>query len=503
MNIKNDIIGKKKEKTIFTIMNNEIRKEKIFEDESTFSETNSINKIEENYFPEKCSKLKESNNSLFQMEKQKEYIKNISNKIYISSYFFLKENFDNEINKKISSIDFQIFKKEIENNNTFSDNSKIDKNLYNEKPIYRIPIYKIENEINNKNKNYIKNNEILDVENLKKGLNTSINNLLCNGLFINKKNYINTINKLFVSSNNINNMIYNSFNINLYNQFLFKILAQKKIFIEYKEIGLSTLMNPNNINHYLFNLYINKNVNNINYNTKYNNTKKFIPDNNEINYIFPYFLNPNNFIAQNCFLKKDINNTKNISNINKSRNIINPNKFLIEFNSKGNNPNIDKILKLQIATSYVNDIPKCKQSNVTSKKEKKIINLKDIESGKETRTVVRLNPIPPNFSCFDISKLLDKYLKIKSGKNKRIYKALYTPLCRIIGQNLGYCFVMMVKPKYVIEFYKTFYGRIFGKKKCRKPCNVIWADKQGDDFLNATEDDPIRKPIIFKDIKED
>ena len=66
------------------------------------------------------------------------------------------ENFVNEIYKEISSIDLQIFKKVIENNNNFFDNSKIYKNLYNEKPIYRIPIDKIENEINNKYKNYIK-----------------------------------------------------------------------------------------------------------------------------------------------------------------------------------------------------------------------------------------------------------------------------------------------------------------------------------------------------------
>ena len=70
-------------------------------------------------------------------------------------------------------------------------------------------------------------------------------------------------------------------------------------------------------------------------------------------------------------------------------------------------------------------------------------------------------------------------------------------------KNLGYCFVMMAKPKYVIDFYKVFNGRIFGKKKCKKPCNVIWADVQGEDFLKECEDNPIRKPIIFKDIKTD
>ena len=177
-------------------------------------------------------------------------------------------------------------------------------------------------------------------------------------------------------------------------------------------------------------------------------------------------------------------------------------EFINEINAS------DKIMvvsKIQVTTSYVKDNRKIKVENETKKEKnmKNLINLEDIKSGKESRTVVRLNPIPPNYSSFDVSKLLDKYLKIENGKNQRIYKALYTPLCKIIGKNLGYCFVMMAKPQYVINFYNTFNGKIFGKKKCKKPCNVIWADKQGDDFLKNYEEDPTRKPIIFKDIKTD
>ena len=136
---------------------------------------------------------------------------------------------------------------------------------------------------------------------------------------------------------------------------------------------------------------------------------------------------------------------------------------------------------------------------------KNIINLEDILSGKETRTVVRLNPIPPNYSSFDISKLLDKYLGIESGKNQRIYRALYTPFSKIPVKNIRFCFIMMVKPKYVIDFYKTFNKIIFQKKRCKKPCDVIWADIQGEEFLRINEDDqdPIRRPIIFKDIRTD
>ncbi len=224
-----------------------------------------------------------------------------------------------------------------------------------------------------------------------------------------------------------------------------------------------------------------------NYNNNYNNYR---------------FNNPllSNYFPNNNLI--NINNMSNIINYN-NKNNYNQEKYTITFKSETKDPNIEKVSKIRVTTSYVKDNLNINQENRPAKNEKKLINIKDIELNKETRTVVRLNPIPPNYSSFDISKLLDKYLKIETGKNQRIYKALYVPLCKIIGKNLGYCFVMMAKPKYVIEFYKTFEGRSFGKKKCKKPCSVIWADIQGEAFLKNNEEDPIRKPIIFKDLRDD
>ena len=63
--------------------------------------------------------------------------------------------------------------------------------------------------------------------------------------------------------------------------------------------------------------------------------------------------------------------------------------------------------------------------------------------------------------------------------------------------NLGYCFVMMVKPKYVIEFYNTFNGKNFKKKNCNKIIQVIWAEQQGDDFLNKS-DDPLKSQSYLR-----
>ena len=412
-----------------------------------------------------------------------------SKAIYISIFQLLSEN---------NPIDVQIY-------------YRVDykKNIsYKEKPKYNIPIDRIEKEIKEKKINEIKNdnvqknmhspNLLYRINNcLSSNQNNNYNNNYSdknyNNNYYQNNNYNNNYylkNKLFSLDNNR----YNNFNnYNIYNS-LEKILEQKRRFQQLKEFGLFSITNKQNINNYLLKSYINVNNN-------FNNP--FIPFSNNIYCNFNN--NFYNYGNQNSLLYNYIPNNNNILNVNDINQLKNKNneKYTITLKSKTDDPNIEKISKIQVTTSYVKDNKKIQQENEAKKEKniKNIINIEDIKTGKETRTVVRLNPIPPNYSSFDISKLIDKYLKIESGKNQRIYKALYTPLCKIIGKNLGYCFVMMAQPKYVIDFYNTFNGKIFGKKKCKKPCNVIWADKQGDDFLKITEDDPIRKPIIFKDIK--
>ena len=412
-----------------------------------------------------------------------------SKAIYISIFQLLSEN---------NPIDVQIY-------------YRVDykKNIsYKEKPKYNIPIDRIEKEIKEKKINEIKNdnvrknihspNLLYRINNcLSSNQNNNYNNNYSdknyNNNYYQNNNYNNNYylkNKLFSLDNNR----YNNFNnYNIYNS-LEKILEQKRRFQQLKEFGLFSITNKQNINNYLLKSYINVNNN-------FNNP--FIPFSNNIYCNFNN--NFYNYGNQNSLLYNYIPNNNNILNINDINQLKNKNneKYTITLKSKTDDPNIEKISKIQVTTSYVKDNKKIQQENEAKKEKniKNIINIEDIKTGKETRTVVRLNPIPPNYSSFDISKLIDKYLKIESGKNQRIYKALYTPLCKIIGKNLGYCFVMMAQPKYVIDFYNTFNGKIFGKKKCKKPCNIIWADKQGDDFLKITEDDPIRKPIIFKDIK--
>ncbi len=202
--------------------------------------------------------------------------------------------------------------------------------------------------------------------------------------------------------------------------------------------------------------------------------------NNKNNYLLK-FLDPNYFSQNSNFYQK-------INYSNTIRNKLNEHQFQKKINNSKNN-----------FFSKSKNENNNKKINLNNKSNINFIDINLILKGEENRTVVRLHPIPQNYSSFDISKLIDKYLHIESGKNQRIYKALYVPLSKILGKNIGFCFIMMVKPKYVINFYTTFNGINFNKKKARKPCSVIWADMQGDDFLKISED-PLRSPIIFKDL---
>lgn len=248
----------------------------------------------------------------------------------------------------------------------------------------------------------------------------------------------------------------------------------------------NSLLNPNNVNHDLL-LYINPN--------NYLNPQ---------NQIFPYNYNISNNVINNfsnninplynnsCFQNPIINSLSSGNFIN--NNINNPEKYTITFKSKTNDPAIEKISKITVTTSYI-DNSSSKQNNKETVK--KLINIDDIISGKEKRTVVRLNPIPKKFLILNIIKLLDSHLKPE--RNKRIYKALYVPYTKGKEKNLGYCFIMMASPRHVIEIYNAFNGKVFGKKKNPNPSKVIWADKQGDEFLKLNDDDVSRKPLIFND----
>lgn len=267
----------------------------------------------------------------------------------------------------------------------------------------------------------------------------------------------------------------NEHNINYLREKYFYILAQK---------GLNSIMNPNNVNHYLLPFI---NPPQYPFFLNFNNNNNFINNINPL-YNSPYFHNFQNPLI-NCFPNGNLINN-HINHIN------NPERYTITLKSKTNDPTIEKISKITVTTSYIDNSAK-KENNNNKETVKKNININNIISGKEARTVVRLNPIPKKHTILDIIKLLE--LNLKPERNKKIYKALYVPFTKGKEKNLGYCFVMMASPRHVIDIYNAFNGKVIGRKKSLNPIKVIWADKQGNEFLNLNADDVSRKPIIFKD----
>ena len=165
---------------------------------------------------------------------------------------------------------------------------------------------------------------------------------------------------------------------------------------------------------------------------------------------------------------------------------------LLNNNKRQNVSNINKKFPKKIKNNKNNEKKDLKKSNPKPENE---IKIPLILSGEEKRTLVRLSPIPIKYSPFDIIMLIDKYLKTKKGQ--RIYNSIYVPLAKGIGKNKGYCFLNLVSPKYVVEFYKIFNGLFFNIKNFKKNCIVVFSDKQTFDYSN---ENALKRPIIFKDI---
>ena len=207
----------------------------------------------------------------------------------------------------------------------------------------------------------------------------------------------------------------------------------------------------------------------------YNTRNSFLPLNNTLipQNLFANKLHSDKIIPTDCIIEfKDKNNNKLSLNINYERNSV---KLDINDNKKNDECQINK-------NKYI-------------KPENEII-ISKILSGEEKRTFVRLSSIPKRYSPFDVVKFIDKLLKTEPGK--RIYKSIYVPLCKVIGKNIGYCFIEMATPKFVIQFYNVFNGKYV--KNLPKKFWVVYSDIQN---IDAYGDDPLRRPIVFKDYIKD
>lgn len=220
--------------------------------------------------------------------------------------------------------------------------------------------------------------------------------------------------------------------------------------------------------------------------------KNFFPINYQGNLYNNYYFIFNSLLKEHNFYQNIINSIMSnnsdfkINNMNVNykiiKNIKNRKEKLILNNieeSGDKEKNIQKISKLNL-------------------NQKNIINISLILSGKEKRTFVRVFPIPKKYSVYDITRIIDKYLKTMPGK--RIYNAIYLPLSKKIGINIGYFFINLVSPKYVIQFYEIFNGFYFRFKNFKKPCFVVFSDNQE---IDTSKEDPRRRPIIFYDTIKD
>ena len=258
------------------------------------------------------------------------------------------------------------------------------------------------------------------------------------------------------------------------------------------------------------NNYTNNNINlitggkNIPYLTRDNNYFNSYPfinrsENNSLNKIlFPKNYQENLFNITSFILNsllKENNLYKNSMNDNMPNNsIFKINNITINYKIK-KNAKKDKFKNNNEDNKDKESIQKINKINVNPKN---IINISTILVGEEKRTFVRVYPIPKKLSVYDIVKIFDKYLKTIPGK--RIYNSIYLPLSKKIGKNIGYIFINLVSPKYVIQFYKIFNGFYFRFKNFQKPCFVVFADNQ---VIDTSDEDPRRRPIIFSDTIKD
>ena len=146
-----------------------------------------------------------------------------------------------EKNKNREIICFEVKDKE---NNINNMNIKNDG-----KPIFYIPVENIKKEFGKVEESTINNQKSIKKHKNNNVLNYQSDNKINQNLNSNIFNGIN--NNLF--SNFLNNIGYsNLFNSNINNNSLIKLIEKKAKFQIMKELGISALKNPNNVNHYLY-----------------------------------------------------------------------------------------------------------------------------------------------------------------------------------------------------------------------------------------------------------
>lgn len=179
--------------------------------------------------------------------------------------------------------------------------------------------------------------------------------------------------------------------------------------------------------------------------------------------------------------QQQILNTKNVDNNNicaKNENKSNSNDKI----TKNNSNSVNKDNNNKIKNEQKNKNNKTKKNNTPSKviniqnnkcnnKEKQVLNLDDIVSGKDLRTTIMIRNIPIKYS----DELLAEDLSEFKGK----YDCLYLPYDYDKNGNKGYAFINFVNPLHILYFYDKFNGKKWSHFESSKICELNSAHFQG------------------------
>ena len=108
---------------------------------------------------------------------------------------------------------------------------------------------------------------------------------------------------------------------------------------------------------------------------------------------------------------------------------------------------------------------------LNSVKEKNLLNLDDIVTGKDTRTTVMIRNIPIKYT----DNILIKDLEEFKGK----YDCLYMPYDYEKKGNKGYAFINFVNPLHILYFHEKFNGKKWPLFESNKICELNSANFQG------------------------
>ena len=261
---------------------------------------------------------------------------------------------------------------------------------------------------------------------------------------------------MLISSNNLRkdkkNSIENNDDYDEINKDITRILIEMNIQDMQERLKLEK-NDLNNITNNKFvekkNLYNEKDLNFLNYNTKYFSYLNNINYNHNsvynnypnLNQTYDYFSNKNlsfdnekilnNKLIEESFIKK------------------NQNKIIQNQNKKKENK---------------------KKTNLDSPKN--LIHLENILTLKDKRTTLIIRNIPNKYTIKLLTKEINQHFY---GK----FDVIYLPLDIINKTNLGYGFINFIDPIHIIYFYDEFIGKKWNNFNSDKKCNLAYAKIQG------------------------